>query len=117
VTGGTIWIVDAYGCDPDSLRSTSRVSAVFDAAVRELGLHPVADATWHVFPSPGGVTGLLPLAESHLACHTFPETGFATFDLYCCKPRADWPWDERLARFLGARRVVVRRATRGDGVS
>jgi len=33
-----------------------------------------------------GVTGLLLLTESHLACDTFPERGFASFNLYCCRP-------------------------------
>jgi len=32
------------------------------------------------------VTGLLLLTESHLACDTFPERGFASFNLYCCRP-------------------------------
>jgi len=114
VNAGRIWIVDASGCDPERLRSKERIAEVFDAAVRELGLHPAGPAFWHVFPAPGGVTGLLPLSESHLACHTFPETGAATFDLHCCRPRDDWPWDERLAKFLGATRVVVRRLDRGD---
>ncbi len=117
MNAGAIWIVDAFGCDPEALRSRERVAAVFDAAVRELSLHPVAPALWHVFPGEGGVTGLLPLSESHLACHTFPETGFATFDLHCCRPRGDWAWDERLGALLGATRVVVRRLERGEGAA
>lgn len=111
---GAHWIVDAHGCDPEALRSRERLAEVFDAAVRELGLRPVGATRWHVFPGPGGVTGLALLAESHLACHTFPETGYAGFDLFCCRPREDWPWDERLARYLGAARVDVRRLPRGE---
>src|SRR5262245_56724755 len=102
---GVEWLVDAHGCEPAALQSQERLEAVFDALVRELDLHAAAAPVWRVFPGAGGVTGLLLLSESHLACHTFPERGFAAFNLYCCRPAAEWPWAERLASELGARRV------------
>src|SRR4051812_26682465 len=67
-----------------------------------------------MFPGEGGITGLLLLTESHLACHTFPERGFAAFNLYCCRPGAEWPWPERLRVALGAETVLVRRLARGE---
>lgn len=105
--------MDAHGCDPGPLRSPEALAAVFDGLVRDLGLTPGAEPVWRTFPDPGGVTGLLLLTESHLACHTFPERGFAAFNLYCCRPRPEWPWAERLAAALGARRVEVRSFERG----
>jgi S-adenosylmethionine decarboxylase len=110
---GTEWVVDAHGCDPESLRSTAVLKAVFDRVVRELGLSAAGDPVWRVFPGEGGVTGLLLLTESHLACHTFPERGFAAFNLYCCRPRAAWPWSERLREALGATDVLVTTLVRG----
>jgi S-adenosylmethionine decarboxylase len=110
---GTEWIVDAHGCDPSLLRSSATLGRLFDRIVRELGLHPVADPVWHVFPGAVGITGVLLLSESHLACHTFPERGFAAFDLYCCRPSEEWPWAERLAEEIGAGRVHVRSLPRG----
>lgn len=111
---GTEWLVDAHGCDPAALRARDTLASVFDRIVAELGLNPAAPALWHTFPGEGGVTGLLLLAESHLACHTFPERGFAAFNLYCCRPRGEWPWRERLAESLGARNVSVRVVSRGE---
>jgi S-adenosylmethionine decarboxylase len=111
---GVEWVVDAHGCVPERLRSADSLARVFDRIVNELGLHPAAPPTWKVFGGEGGVTGLLLLSESHLACHTFPERGFAAFDLYCCRPREEWPWEERLREALGASHVVVRRLTRGE---
>lgn len=105
--------MDAHGCHPESLRSADTLKAVFDRVVRELGLRAAGDAVWRVFPGEGGVTGLLLLTESHLACHTFPERGFAAFNLYCCRPRAEWPWPDRLAEALGARDVQVTVLVRG----
>jgi S-adenosylmethionine decarboxylase len=107
--------VDAYGCDPSRLRSLDGLQALFAQIVEELGLRPVAPPTWHQFPEAGGVTGLVALSESHLACHTFPERGFAALNLYCCRPRASWPWAERLAEALGATDVQVNTQSRGVG--
>ena len=111
---GTEWIVDAHGCDPAALRSCPTLGQLFDRVVDELGLRPVGEPVWHVFPGPGGITGVLLLSESHLACHTFPERGFAGFNLYCCRPRPDWPWSERLAEALGATSVRVTIHPRGE---
>ncbi len=106
--------MDAHGCAPLPLRSPDILAALFDRIVGELGLHPAGAAQWRVFPGEGGVTGLLLLSESHLACHTFPERGFAGFNLYCCRPRDEWPWEERLQETLYARRVLVRSFPRGE---
>ena len=37
----------------------------------------------------GGVTGVVLLAESHLAVHTWPELGAVTLDVYVCNFGAD----------------------------
>jgi S-adenosylmethionine decarboxylase len=107
-SSGVEWIVDAHGCDPALLRSRELLRALFDRIVEELSLRPIGEPLLHVFPGEGGVTGLLMLSESHLACHTFPETGYASFNLYCCRPRLEWPWAVRLGDVLGASEVTVR---------
>ena len=106
--------MDAHGCDPASLRSCAALGPLFARIVDELGLHPVGEPVWHVFSGRGGITGVLLLSESHLACHTFPERGFAALDLYCCRPPQEWPWAERLADALGAATVRVRSVPRGE---
>ncbi len=109
---GSEWIVEAYGCDPGRLADPASLRVLFDAIVRELALHPVGDAVWHQFPAPGGITGMLMLAESHLTVHTFPEHASACLNLFCCTPRAAWNWDDRLATLLGAQTVRVRELAR-----
>lgn len=110
---GVEWVVDARGCPPDHLRDPERLLACFRSVVAELQLTPIAEPFLHKFPGAGGLTGLQALGESHLACHTFPEHGYAAFNLYCCRPRPEWPWRERLAEALGAREVVVTQLPRG----
>ena len=109
---GSEWLVEAGGCDEDALRDVERMGAVFARVIAELGLHPLHAPSWHVFPGPGGVTGFVMLTESHLACHTYPEHGIAAINLYCCRPRPEWPWQERLIELLGATDVRVRRVER-----
>ena len=113
---GTEWIVDAYGCDPDRLRSRATLEALVGQVIADLALKPVAPAVWHQFPGPGGLTGVVVLSESHLTCHTFPERGYAALNLYCCRPRAEWPWDAELAARLGATDVKVTTHARGVAV-
>lgn len=102
------WLVDASGCDAGALATAEVIGHLFDRVIAELDLHPVEPARLHVFPPPGGITAFVMLSESHLACHTFPEHGTITINLYCCRPRPDWPWRERLAELLGATAVDVR---------
>jgi len=111
-TGRTYWI-DAYACDPARLRDVDALRSVVLRVIAELELHPVGEPVWHRFPGEGGVTGFAVLSESHVSVHTFPETGFAAFDLYCCRERPRWDWRRVLREVLGARKVVVRSGVRG----
>jgi S-adenosylmethionine decarboxylase len=111
--GGVEWIVEAYGCEAARLADRRALEALVDRCVTELSLRPVQPALWHVFPGPGGITAMLLLAESHLTLHTFPETGFAALNLYCCRRRPGWPFVDRLREHLGAARVAVRELRRG----
>src|SRR5437667_393872 len=72
----------------------------------------VSAPRFHVFRKPGGITGFVILSESHLACHTYPEHGVITINLYCCRPRPEWPWRERLRELLGATHVEVQEVCR-----
>jgi S-adenosylmethionine decarboxylase len=109
---GTEWIVEASGCNALALTSIAVLRELFARVVGELELKPLHEPAFHVFPDPGGITGFVMLSESHLACHTYPEFGIATFNLYCCRPRREWPWEERLAEALGATHVRVRSVDR-----
>jgi S-adenosylmethionine decarboxylase len=108
MTLGTEWLIDASGCDPAALADLNRVRAIFTRVIHDLDLHVLGEIAWHEFGSPGGVSGLALLSESHLACHTYPEFRAATFNLYCCRDRTTWPWEQRLKEMLGASEVNVR---------
>lgn len=57
-------------------------------SVALVGLKAVGEC-FHEFPPTqpglrGGVTGMVLLAESHLAVHTWPENGHVTLDVFVC---------------------------------
>lgn len=107
--------MEARGCSADALRDVAVFAALFDRMIDELALHPVAPATWHRFPHPGGITGVCVLSESHLTVHTFPEHGSLCLNLFCCRPRTAWPFDVRLQTLIGATTVHVRHLARPYG--
>jgi S-adenosylmethionine decarboxylase len=115
---GLEWIVEAHGCDSQSLAEMPKLRALFETMIAQIGLRPVGEAQWHQFPAtpgtrqPGGITGLCLLAESHLAVHTFPEHGSLCLNLFCCKPRADWDFAGHLKQHFGAQSVEVRKLER-----
>jgi len=110
---GTEWLIEATGCSAERLRDESELRLIFDSVIAGLGLKAI-DSIWHTFPGEGGVTGLVALTESHLACHTYPEHGTATFNLYCCRTRPEWDWEGNLKRFLEASSVSVTKIERGE---
>ena len=113
---GTEWLVEAAGCKPETLRDERLVRVLFERIITDLGLKAIG-SVWHTFPGEGGVTGLVALTESHLACHTYPEYGTATFNLYCCRTRPEWDWEGSLTASLGAATVTVTKIERGDAQS
>ena len=108
MTVGTEWLIEATGCETESLRDIDLLRELFQRIISDLRLQVVGELVWHRFPAPGGVTGFALLSESHLACHTYPEYGLATINLYCCRERPEWNWNEGLRKLLGANNVRVR---------
>ena len=108
---GCEWIIEAHRCDPARITDLAAMRALFDRLIAGMDLHPVGDSRWHQF-SGGGITGLALLEESHIACHTFPEYGSLCLNVFCCRPRPDWDFENQLRRELGAESVEVRKLDR-----
>jgi S-adenosylmethionine decarboxylase proenzyme len=48
----------------------------------------IVDTVFHQF-SPRGVSGVVIIAKSHFAIHTWPEYGYAVVDLFACAADVD----------------------------
>lgn len=67
----------------------------------------------HRFGGGGGVSGVAVLAESHISVHTWPERGFAAFDVFMCgKCRPDLAAEE-IRRALAPERAEMSIERRG----
>ena len=57
-------------------------------AVEDSGLSVVGDF-FHSFGEGAGITGVVVLAESHVAIHTWPESAYVTLDVFVCNHNRD----------------------------
>ena len=89
---------DLHGCPPAhaAMIDIEALRTHCLAAVAGAGLQAVGEL-FHRFPplagapagAAQGITGVVLLAESHLAVHTWPELGAVTLDVYVCNVGAD----------------------------
>jgi S-adenosylmethionine decarboxylase len=118
---------DLRGCpiDRPAMTQPQALRGACLAAVRQAGLEPVGELFHRFTPAPGaapdapvGITGVVLLAESHLAVHTWPELGAVTLDVYVCNLGADNSARAeavmaRLVQAFGPREPRVQRVQRG----
>ncbi|HET9023484.1 MAG TPA: polyamine aminopropyltransferase [Burkholderiaceae bacterium] len=110
------------GCSAALLTDLGTLSSLCRNATNDSTL-TIVDDKWHVFPDwngqPGGITGTILLAESHLAIHTWPERRGVTLDVYVCNFTADNTGKaeqlfEALTLAFRPTSQVVNRIIRGD---
>ncbi|WNJ19571.1 adenosylmethionine decarboxylase [Pontibacter sp. G13] len=82
-------LVELYDCDPVLLDDVAAIEQLMIEAT-DAAEATIIDASFHHF-SPIGVSGVVVIQESHLAIHTWPESGYAAVDLFTCGPEIN-PW-------------------------
>src|SRR5213596_710739 len=75
-------LIEYYECDVEVLASKEQIRAILLEGVRRSQATLVTDV-FHSF-SPHGVSGVVVIAESHVAIHTWPEHGYAAVDIFTC---------------------------------
>jgi len=82
-------LVEFYDCDKELLKDEKYIAdAMVNACI--VGKATVVTHTFHSF-SPFGVSGVVVIAESHVAIHTWPEYGYAAVDIFTCGETIE-PW-------------------------
>ena len=82
-------LVEFYQCNADILKDVKIIEEAMLNACR-LAKATIVRHTFHEF-SPFGVSGVVVLAESHVAIHTWPEYNYAAVDIFTCGETID-PW-------------------------
>lgn len=82
--------IDGYGGDFQALNDESLVLKCLGELPDLLGMKKLCEPQVYAAPDnqikdPGGWSGFVVIAESHISLHTFPARGFLTADVYSCK--------------------------------
>ncbi|WP_349357740.1 adenosylmethionine decarboxylase [Stappia sp.] len=110
---GSHLIIDLY--DAEKLDDLPYIEEALKTCVEEAGatlLHI------HLHPfEPTGVSGVAVLAESHISVHTWPEAGYAAFDVFMCGDAIPEKCVEVLERAFAPGRCEVSELLRGRQVA
>ena len=108
---GKHYIVEFIGCDAERMKRVPAVKKMLLEAAR-LSQATVLGSHFHQF-RPFGVTGMIFISESHFSIHTWPEDGYAAFDILTCGTMFPQKAIAHLRAELGARSVKTRILSRG----
>ena len=105
-------LLELFDCDAEVINSLGVVKmSMIEAARRAQGT--IVNAVFHEF-NPFGISGVVVIAASHLAIHTWPEYRYAAVDLFSCgdalRPQVGADY---LVQQLGATRASVVELQRG----
>ncbi|HYH02884.1 MAG TPA: adenosylmethionine decarboxylase, partial [Bacillota bacterium] len=86
---GTQLMAELWECNQSKIDDPQKIKATMLQAAQEAGAE-IIGSLFHEF-EPQGVSGVVVIAESHLAIHTWPEQGYAAVDIFTCGEHTD-PW-------------------------
>ena len=98
---------EAKGLDDRERIETALIGAVNAAGATLLHIH------LHKFEDGGGISGVAVLAESHISVHTWPEKGYAAFDVFMCGDAQPRKAMDVFKRAFNPGRIVVGEHKRG----
>ena len=105
-------LAEYFECECTYLDSEQAIREVMLEAASASGATIVGNIFHHF--SPQGVTGVVVIAESHLAIHTWPEYRYASVDLFTCGLHLDpWVGFEYLKERLQSRKWMSKEIIRG----
>lgn len=79
---GTHLLAELFDCDEFHINNVKKVEEIMLAAAELTGA-TIIKPFFYKF-SPYGISGVLVIAESHFTIHTWPEYGYAAFDIFTC---------------------------------
>jgi len=107
---GTHLLLDFYDAeqlDQMALMESAMREAVDAAGATLLHIH------LHHFTPQGGISGVAVLSESHISVHTWPERGYAAFDIFMCGDARPELAAQYLEQVFRPRRAQVQTHRRG----
>ncbi len=82
-------MIDGYDADPERLADRELIRRVLDELPERMEMTKVLPPAVYDYrgeqPEDEGLAGVVIIAESHIAIHTFPKRGFISIDIFSCK--------------------------------
>ncbi len=79
---GTHILIDFFDCDVEFLNHRKTIEDCLSEAAIICGA-TIVEKVIHQF-NPHGISGVIVIAESHIAIHTWPENQFVAIDIFTC---------------------------------
>ena len=113
---GNQLIVDFYDCRCENFDDLEWVENVMIEAAKRARA-TIVDVVFHKF-NPQGISGVVVIAESHFAIHTWPEHRYAAIDIFTCGDALD---SEAAIAYLATQLRCLKRSVteiaRGSSIS
>lgn len=110
---GSQVVLDLYECETPHLDDVEWVKKTLVDAARAAGA-TIIETVFHKF-SPWGISGVVVIAESHLAIHIWPENRYAAIDVFTCGENVEIANATAfLTRKFRSKRAMQHRFSRGD---
>jgi S-adenosylmethionine decarboxylase len=118
ITFGQHLTLDAYECDPDALDNKKLITRVLDELPGLIKMHKISKpivvcAGANDKKDPGGISGFVMIAESHISIHTFPRKMFFTMDVYSCNMFSVRTCEQYLSRIFKYKKLEKHVIKRG----
>lgn len=87
-------MLDGYLADGNLLDADDHFTSVLAGLPERLGMHKIAEPLVvrvgaNNKKDPGGLSGFVMIAESHISFHSFPNRAFISIDVYTCNTDVD----------------------------
>ena len=91
---GVHLLFDGYNADTTLLADKAHLTRLLAEIPLQMDMHTISEPQVVEVgelnrKDPGGISGFVMIAESHISYHTFPKRGFVTADIYTCQNDLD----------------------------
>ena len=110
-------MIDAYDIEREKLESHKGIFDFLDDLPSKIGMRKLT-IPYVVFCEEGdkkgdwGISGFVMIYESHISCHTWPELGYVSMDVYSCRDFDDKKIIRLIKQYWNCKKIktsVVRR--------
>ena len=111
--------LDLYGCNEEKLSDLNFIYKILDELPNLMEMHKISPPQVILHKGnpksfdKGGISAFVLIAESHISIHTFIGYGFASVDIFSCKPFDEKKVEDYVVKAFEAKKVEKNFLERG----